>query len=249
MGEQGGDEILDKPVIGIACSKIVTKQEPFIGDNKSYISIDYIHAIEKAGGIPIQLPITSNKDIINYYVKICDGILFPGGPDIHPLYYNEEPRKNLGKVYTDLDEFQIALMKEVLSKNKPILGICRGFQLMNVVMGGTLTQDLSEKNIYVKHYMDCEKHVIAHKVKINSGTFLYDIYGNEMYVNSYHHQIVEKLGKDFEVLALSSDDVIEAIKLKNKDFVVGVQWHPEMMLTASDAMLPVFKYFIEKSMK
>lgn len=239
---------MDKKIIGIVCNKTVTTTPPFIHDIKSGVCVDYIAAVLKAGGVPLQLPLISGADT-EPYIHLCDGFLFPGGPDLHPRFYGEDARQGLGPVHPELDAFQLELMRAVLKSGKPVLGICRGAQVLNVVLGGSLHQDIGETSTKLAHYMDSHRSDVAHKVQIERGSLLYGLFGGELWVNSFHHQVINRLGKGLKVIARAEDGIIEAITLEDHTFAVGLQWHPEMMLTETDEMLPVFEEFVGRTGK
>ena len=237
-----------KPIIGISTSILTMENGIMPGLDRVYVNEDYIKAVEKAGGIPILLPPITNDDDIVAQCNLCDGFIFSGGVDINPLCYGKQPYINLMATNLQMDKYQIALCKTVLNQDKPLLGICRGHQLLNVSLGGTLFQDLSEiPNATFKHVQQSKRCDVSHKVSIKENSILSELFGSELYVNSYHHQSIYNLGKGLEVVATSDDGVIEAIQLKDKKFVLGLQWHPEMLLTGSDEMLPIFKVLVEKS--
>lgn len=237
-----------KPIIGISTSILTMESGLMPGLDRVYVNEDYVKAIEKAGGIPILLPpIESEEDIYSQY-KVCDGFIFSGGVDINPIFYGENPEQNLSNTNFNLDEYQLKLCKFILENDKPLLGICRGHQLINIALGGSLYQDLStipQKTF--KHFQESKRFEKSHKVILKKGSILFELFGKEIFVNSFHHQAIKILGKNLNIIATSEDNLIEAIFLKNKKFVLGLQWHPEMLLNSSNEMLPIFKILIEKS--
>lgn len=211
------------------------------GLERAYVNDDYIKAVEKAGGTPLILPVIDNIQNIKKQIELCEAIVISGGQDIHPIFYNEEPNQKLGLVYSRVDEYQLNLAKIALEYNKPILGICRGHQLLNIACGGTLYQDLSEiKGDILKHFQQGKRYDYSHKISINKNSILGNLLGEERLVNSFHHQCIKELGKGLKISAVATDGVIEAIEMEEKKFVMGVQWHPEMMVTESDEMLIIF---------
>ena len=218
--------------------------------NRISVSSDYINAIEKSSGLPIIIPTNSNLENINSYIDLCDGFLFTGGIDINPYFYNKNPHKELGEFNSKLDLFQLSLMENIITSKKPFLAICRGIQILNVACGGNLYQDFSEVPYpTIQHYQKSERYDPIHQININSDSILYNLFGEKLYVNSFHHQCINQLGNNLKVSALASDNVIEAIELKNYQFGMGVQWHPEMMLIDNDTMLPLFCKLITTSHK
>lgn len=132
------------PKIGISTSILAEKDPKLIQVDRIYLNKEYVTAIERMGGMPILLPVTLNKMLIDEYVALCDGFVFSGGGDINPLYFNTPPHSGLGGVNSEVDCFQLTLIQKVLESGKPLLGVCRGIQLLNVALGGNLYQDLGE---------------------------------------------------------------------------------------------------------
>lgn len=232
-----------RPVIGILTN---VKYADYLGTDHIYVNDEYVLSIDKVHGIPILIPPVMSYDVLDYYIKICDGFLLSGGGDINPIYTNQEPSPYLGTINNQLDNFQIILTKKILRSRKPILGICRGIQILNAALGGTTLQDLKEWNTPTILHMQCsERYQGIHKVHFEKGSTLYKLFGEASFVNSYHHQAVDKPGTGVSITGRSSDQIIEAIELKNYTFCVGVQWHPEMMFTHSDEMKELFEAFIQ----
>jgi len=240
---------MDKKIIGIVCSKTVTTTPPFTHDIKSGVCVDYIAAVLKAKGIPLQIPMLLAGEDIEPYIHLCDGFLFPGGPDMHPRFYNEDAHQGLGQVHPELDAFQIKLIRAVLKNRKPVLGICRGAQILNVALGGNLYQDIGETATKLAHYMDVDRSDVSHKIQIERGSLLARLLGEELWVNSFHHQAINRLGTGLKVIARAKDGVIEAVTLEDHPFAIGLQWHPEMLLTETDEMLPVFEELVKQAGK
>jgi putative glutamine amidotransferase len=226
------------------------ESDPHAGIERAYVNDDYIQAVERAGGVPVLLPVVDHVECILTQIEGCSGLLFPGGHDIHPIYYASEAHICLGDVNSRVDEYQLKLLRSSLESGKPILGICRGHQLLNVACGGTLLQDLSEApNRCLKHYQNGRRYEVMHQVKTASGSILENMLGSEFWVNSHHHQIIRDVGAGLAVLATASDGVIESILMSDRDFVLGVQWHPEMMVTKSDQMMVLFEQLVKEAIK
>lgn len=205
---------------------------PLYDDSKeSYWMIPgYMEMLKQCGAIPIILPLTEDKDLLSDCFEICDGILMTGGHDVNPKLYGEETLTECGEICNVRDSMEQYLFQRALKEDKPVLGICRGIQLMNVLMGGTLYQDLPSQ-----HPSDTEHHMAPpydrpiHKVFIAENTKLAGLIGaGEYMVNSYHHQAVKKPAKGVTVSAYSEDNLVEAIEVPEKKFIIGVQWHPEL---------------------
>ena len=241
-----------KPVIGITAHIMSDlsslSHEPF---GHSHIGNTYVIAVSKSGGIPVIIPSSLNDEERAKMVEICDGFLFSGGVDISPSFYNEDAHLNLMRTNIAFDRTQIGLMKDVLRAGKPVLGICRGHQVMNVACGGSLYQDTSEiPGCYIKHSHETGNADIAHKVIIKEDSILHKLFGDQLQVNSYHHQSLKALGENVIAVAHAADGVVEAIELKDYPFALGVQWHPEAMYAiGDDSMKPIFDVFVEACSK
>ncbi|MGL4571078.1 MAG: gamma-glutamyl-gamma-aminobutyrate hydrolase family protein [Clostridium sp.] len=236
-----------RPIIGISASLTIDNNSKMLGRRLVSLSENYVNAVLASGGIPFVLPINNNLEIIKDYATIIDGLILSGGHDINPLCYNEEPSLQLGMVLPERDLFDISLVQEVERLNKPILGICRGNQILNICHGGSLYQDLSLTNSsFIKHNQDAPEYEGTHTVFIESHSNLRNIIGESILVNSYHHQCIDKLGSGFKVSALSRDGVIESIESISGSFKLGIQWHPEMMASRNTLMKNLFDYFISK---
>jgi len=215
-------------------------------ENKQYVSDAYIQAIRSVGGLPIVLPLVKSKTAIQEYVSLCDGFLFCGGGDITPLLFQQEPAYGIGKTDITLDLFQIRLMKAILEKDKPVLAICRGMQILNVACSGTIYQDLNLTDIETINHMQTSlsRKDISHKVTFEPQTKIHKLLGNFAFTNSFHHQAIDQIGNGLIVSGKTGDDVVEAIEMPSHTFVVGVQWHPENMLESSSNMKQLFHALI-----
>lgn len=218
-------------------------------DNRQYVSDAYIQAIKSVGGLPILLPLIKSRTVIQEYVEMCDGFLLCGGGDITPLLFGQEPAERIGKTDITLDLFQIRLAKTILEKDKPLLAICRGMQVLNVACGGTIYQDLSLTGFETINHMQNSilRKDISHKVIFEPGTKAYRLLGNFAYTNSFHHQAVDRLGKGLTVSGFTGDAIVEAIEMPSHTFVLGVQWHPECMIDSPSNMKQLFYALIRYS--
>jgi putative glutamine amidotransferase len=231
-----------KPLIGLT-----TFYENKPRRDQTSISNNYINSVINAGGLPIILPITNDAMDIDRYVNMLDGILFTGGEDVSPLFYGENPLKQVTYISTDRDTHEIAMFKRAYENNIPILGICRGIQLINVALGGTLYQDIDVQIGGALGHGPMENPVneLYHVVNIQKHSKLYDVFQTEaLKVNSFHHQSIKDLGADLIVTALSTDGIIEGVENCQKNFVVGVQWHPEDLTSRYPLFLKLFQGFI-----
>nr|WP_307775163.1 gamma-glutamyl-gamma-aminobutyrate hydrolase family protein [uncultured Cetobacterium sp.] len=197
----------------------------------------YIDSIKKVGAIPILLPQIHNEQEAMNALKTVDAVILTGGEDINPTYYSEKPHKNLENLKHDRDTSDYWLLKVALKEDYPILGTCRGMQFLNVVLGGTLYQDLPTEYISNVLHRDPKKiDFTYHPIKItNKNSKLYDILRKDtITVNSWHHQALERLGKGLNIVATAPDNIIEAVELDNSSFVLGVQFHPEWYVSEND---------------
>lgn len=236
-----------KPIIGITSSH--EKENGLRNYHRTTVSIDYTKGVIEGGGIPIIIPTTNDIEIIKEQLKLIDGLILSGGPDINPVHYGEDFKEKIGVISPERDDNEIKILNEFLKTEKPILGICRGHQLLNIYFGGTLYQDLSyfEKEV-LKHRQDLYPELEVHSVTIEKGSILENLYGESIRTNSFHHQAIKDLGKGFKVIARSNDGIIEGIEKIDHKFCLGIQWHPEMMVARGNKdMVKIFKLLIEKS--
>ena len=237
-----------KPIIGISSSIIVDNSGSFAGYKRAYVNKDYVDAVIRAGGVPLIIPFSTDKEVIISQAQLIDGLILSGGHDINPYNYGQEPSQKIGETFPERDTYEMILLEESKKRNIPILGICRGFQLINVAAGGTLYQDLSliPGNI-LKHNQVSNPTLKTHKVEIKENSFISSIFGKETMVNSFHHQALDKVADDFRVVAKASDGVVEAIEHKTYKFLVAVQWHPEMLAVECEKARELFVRFIEEA--
>lgn len=232
--------MLKKPVIGVTPSQQ--------NGNKEYkLNKAYFDAVMAAGGLPVMLASTVDKDLIRSYLKNIDGLLLSGGIDIDPINYSKDNSEIPGNFNSERDIFEIEILKEASEKNLPILGICRGCQLINVASGGTLIQDIYEfdSNCYPHKPEQMRSH-LAHSIKLKDNSILSRTTDQkEIMVNSIHHQAVDQIGSDLNVTGISDDGIIESIENAKKEFLIGVQWHPEEIINETNSAFKLFKEFIK----
>lgn len=205
----------------------------------------YIKAVERFGGFAVSI-YGEDETAAEKAVEFADGIIFSGGGDINPLIFNKEPDKNCGQIDTKRDIFELALCKKALKKNIPVLGICRGSQILNVALGGNIIQDIKSN---IKHMQYAPKNEETHSIIVVKNSILWHILNkNKITVNSFHHQSVGGVGENVIISAKSIDGVTEAIESPNYNFVLGVQWHPEHLLDIEEHS-NIFKTFMQKSEK
>lgn len=208
---------------------------------------DCARSIERNGGIAVMLPVTDDLSLIRDYVELCEGIIIIGGVcDVNPQLYGEKPSDLINKPVVRNDAFDLAMARYVINNSdKPLLGICRGAHVINVSMGGTLVQDLVSDG-YPEHcFMDRGKTNPQHRVTLEKDSFVYRALGKEIIqVNSLHHQAVKDLAPCMRATGRSDDGVIESYEMVGQHLVIGIQWHPEMMLD-SELQQGIFKAFIQ----
>lgn len=204
-------------------------------------------SVRRAGGIPIELLPASDPGELSAIASRLDGFIFSGGEDIHPKLYGEEIEGSRDPD-TERDAFEIGLFNKILDEGKPTLGICRGAQLINVAMGGTLYQDLSsvKPEWHGQHARYDIKDGVAHSVRLLDGEFFRGA-GGTMGVNSMHHQAVKKLAGGLEPLAKTQDGLVEAFRLKGHKFLAAVQWHPECLSKTDKHSAALFSALVESS--
>lgn len=218
-------------------------------EHKIYLKRAYCDCILEAGGLPVLLSLSENSNDFKEYAQSFDGFLLTGGQDIDANLYGEENLSFAGDINPDRDMLDILLVKELIKLDKPVLGICRGAQMLNVVSGGTLYQDIDSQfdKVMIKHVYNCPRSHSVHKVSIKEDSHLFNIYKqNQISVNSYHHQAIKNVADDFKVVARANDGIIEAIEHKEKSMILGVQWHPEDLCKTNKEMIAIFNYFINK---
>lgn len=218
------------------------------GEKKSKIENTYIRAIEASGGAAILLPYTANPESIDRFIDLCDGFIFAGGADIEPARYGEEKHPRCGETTPYRDEVEFLAFEKIMKTEKPIMGICRGSQLINVALGGTLYQDIpSEIKTDLTHKQEHPHSEPAHEANVVSGSLLHSLIGkSRIHINSLHHQAIKELGDGLSPMAVADDGIIEAIVRTGKRLVWGFQWHPEKTFDNSEDSKAIFKKFIEE---
>jgi len=245
---RGGYEKAMKPIIGITPS--AQTDDLAHGTFRRYcLNEAYVRAVEAAGGVPIILPPNSDPPRI---VELIDGLLLSGGPDVepgrfgdttvHPLTYGIDPQR---------DQFEIDLFNGARVRGVPVLGICRGIQVINVALGGTLIQDVgseceaSREVGHRQHERGLEESAVGHEVHAEQPSLLPIFDGNCLGVNSFHHQAIRDLAPELNAVAYSPDGLVEAVVLRDNESVFAVQWHPELMFQRVPAHLRTFARLVE----
>ena len=219
------------PLIGITCSRVTGGAwgTYSLGHFMDYTFSEYSQAILHAGGAPVIIPAAQDKKSLERILAALQGLILSGGPDINPRRYGEEPLAGLGEVDEALDQMELLAAGMAVERNLPLLGICRGIQVLNVTLGGTLYQDIaSQVPESICHTPKTDKAVNTHSIRIEAGSRLHKLCGRrDIWVNGKHHQAVKDLAPGLTVAARARDGVVEAVELQGKRFVMGVQWHPE----------------------
>ena len=238
---------MKKPIIGISASMIFEeKDELFLGDKYSCVAHSYVDAIYKSGGIPVVLPILKDVSAIREQVKLLDGIVLSVGRDVDPHFYGEEPLEKLEAIFPERDVHETALIKAATDLKKPIFAICRGMQILNVVYGGTLYQDISYVGTKIQHKQKWQLDIATHDVDIlGKDHIFYEIFGEKTRVNSFHHQMIKDVAPNIAPIAKSKDGIVEAFQIKDYPFFYATQWHPEMMsVRGNEKMKKIFEKFV-----
>ncbi|HXX77973.1 MAG TPA: gamma-glutamyl-gamma-aminobutyrate hydrolase family protein [Ktedonobacteraceae bacterium] len=236
-----------RPLIGIPCHALIRAEtgRPIYANNRSYV-----HAVESGGGIPVLIPMLKDLTMLTALLSRLDGLLLPGGIDLHPSHYDEEVHPLTEDADQELDEFEINLASLALQQDMPVLGICRGMQLLNIVLGGTLIQDIDlmyPDNVIHSH-RDWPRTHFAHKISVEPGSRMEKILGtSEVRVNSLHHQAIKELGKGVRITGRSPDGIPELLEVSGYRFVMAVQGHPEEIYTIEPAFKRLFAAFVEAS--
>ncbi len=232
---------MTRPPIGVTIENPRHESEVF------RLREDYVRSVEQAGGLPLVLAPGTPQDAPELLDHVS-GLLLTGGADIDPALYGAPPHPALGEFFRERDLFELALCREALRRDLPVLAICRGHQVLNVATGGTLVQDIpSEVPGASAHDPDVERWQTCHEVDILPRTRLREILGTErVAVNSFHHQSVKQLGRDLVLSARSPDGVVEGIEMppERRRFVLGVQWHPESFWDHPPGFKPLFEAFV-----
>lgn len=226
-----------RPVVGITAN--------VEGDDYTLRQV-YCQQIVAAGGVPLIIPAVADADVICSTLDSIDALLLTGGADLNPLWTNEEPAPTLGHINAARDLPELLITRLAYNRCVPIMGICRGLQMLTVALGGTVLQDMGPKEGRLKHSQDADKSEPTHSVTLLPDTLLRSLFNNDehIYVNTFHHQAVGTPGPKLKVSVLAPDGIIEAVESNEHKALLGVQWHPEWLKADGQ---PLFRWLINEA--
>lgn len=236
--------LLAQPIIGVSSTA---------ASSSASAPLTYINAIKRAGGVPLVIPMTTDTVQLNAVLNTITGLVMTGGEDVNPLkYYGEEPHPRMGEIAPERDAFDYILIQMAVKKGIPVLGICRGMQMLNVALGGSLIQDIPSqvKGSMVDHRQEAPSSCATHSITIEKGSLLHNILKKDVTaVNSFHHQAVKKAAPSLKVTAVAKDGVVEAIEGKENNMrVLGLQFHPEGFAAHGECEFsPIFEWLVNEA--
>ncbi len=235
-----------RKIIGITCA---TAPRQGLESARQTLNRPYAWAVEQAGGVPLFIPATSYTENANAYLSVLDGLLLSGGVDVSPSQYGEEDDPELGEVDPDRDSIELPLTRLALEQDMPLFAICRGVQILNIALCGTLYQDLpSQRGSWIQHQQRLAaipRHCVTHTIHIEPDTRLHQIVGStRMATNSFHHQALKQIGAGLCVTAHARDGIIEAVESPKHRYVLGVQFHPEETAAVDEKSRLLFEDFV-----
>lgn len=233
---------MTKQLIGIAANEVADSGAKIHHLPIVYTPAGYVKGIQRAGGFPIVIPIGTPEDA-KFYVNQIDKLVLAGGQNIHPRYYGETIQTDYDISYPPRDEFELALVREALKQGKPIFAVCRGMQVLNVALGGSSNQKLS--NITeIAHVQDLPRDQASHTITTKAGSILATLYGATTQVNSFHRQGVNRLGDGLTATAWSADGLVEGLE-GTAQRLLAVQWHPDFAYETLPQEQRVFDYVVK----
>jgi len=235
---------LNAPLIGLTTTRNLNNA----GNAQFSLGIDYPNSVLRAGGAPLLIPLGQSEEQLDELVHQLDGLIFTGGGDILPEHYHGVQHPLVSYVDEDRDRVEFSLFNKILTRKLPFFGICRGFQVINVTLGGTLYEDILDQkpgSLRHQYHPDYARDYLAHPVRIEADSMLAKITTDlEVNVNSFHHQGIRQLASELRATAYAPDGIIEGIEMINYPYGLAVQWHPEN-LYAYPKMRALFEAFVE----
>lgn len=232
---------MKKPLIGLTPAHDIES-----GDVKARPT--YMRALKAAGAIPVVMPLDASEEDLKQLSRELDGFLFTGGPDVHPFLFGEETQAHCGNVSPDRDQMELSLLPMIMELRKPVLGICRGIQVLNIALGGNIWQDIPSqvtREFPLAHSQPFHYDMPCHTVSLTKGSLLAQISGSSsIEVNSMHHQAVKDVAAGLIASAYSTDHLIEAVEMPGYPFFIGVQWHPEYLWEKKTEAFRLFQTFV-----
>ncbi|HLK59391.1 MAG TPA: gamma-glutamyl-gamma-aminobutyrate hydrolase family protein [Chthonomonadaceae bacterium] len=237
---------MPRKIVGITCSTLPGAEG---SGPRQMLNRSYAWAVEQAGGVPLILPVTTDTEAASRYLSVLDGLLLSGGVDVGPERYGQTPHPELGEVDTDRDITEWTLLQAALAQDMPIFGICRGIQMLNVALGGTLYQDLPSERPGPIHHQQRQQNIprnqATHSIEVHEDTRLASLVGaGEMRTNSFHHQALRDVASPLVVTALAPDGVIEGVESLRHRYLVAVQFHPEDTAPVDEKSRRLFRGFV-----
>lgn len=246
LEEQAGSPTRKRPLIGVPTGR--EKSQRFFGLPLYIMNQTYVRTLESLGALPVLIPLQMTEATLRGIFERLDGVLLPGGEDIDPSHYGEDRHPQLGSTDKERDRTEMMLARWALEEGMPILGVCRGVQVINVVCGGSLFQDLTSQmpELHKHDYFppSFERFRISHQVAIEEGSRLALALGRVHEVNSMHHQGICRLGSALRVVGVAEDGLAEALEIPDLPFAVGVQWHPEELAKTDQHSAGLFYNFV-----
>lgn len=233
-----------RPVVAIVTNLERDLNYPFPGYPRAMLNEDYPRSVAAAGGVPILLPPMRDVSLLSRQLDAAGALLLAGGQDVDPLLYDQSPLVGTQMPSPIRDVYEYEALRLAFERNLPILAICRGVQLLNVFLGGTLHQDLERAGTNLRHVGTDEPEAGAHRVAIAADSTLAGVLGRtEATVNSFHHQAIDRVADGLRVVATAPDGIVEAVEFPGRP-LLGVQWHPEMMSRTSADAQAIFRWFV-----
>ena len=226
-----------KEIVGISASLRAIDE----GGRNMHTSVSrkFSDHVRLVGGLPFVIPV-ADEEFVKDYVEQIDRLILTGGEDVHPQFYGQSVQTDKNDYNIERDRFELALLEEALRQDKPVMGICRGMQLINVAFGGSLNQ-------HIDHHWQDSPFETSHTIDSLAGSQVERLFGQSSQINSIHHQSVQRLGADFRVTALDPrDQTIEAIESRSSHRLIGLQWHPEFLVHSQEGNLELFEYFMKE---